>query len=287
MMKRVAFDLSRYGSYGDAKAMSKLQNLMQDYQELLKEVESSRNKLGNVKQRKGTLQAEVRFLRRRYRQLIESKSMTQERGKEPVQQHNVKDQRKIILKVKNTNKKEAALRGVPVPPVFKPNKVRVYNRNDISLHNTTPSNDPNHKRKHHNGKNATRFTPTTSKLNPKGRLYKGKDVAPDQSPIEMIDLNKREEAFNANGVAVNMHTPASVLDLTESDVKQPTHQTRAPIFDLNQRLVEEEEYQDNCEIARQDKLSELKLSLCRSVGDGSNRAVKRKISWQDPVALRV
>ncbi|KAL1810829.1 hypothetical protein ACET3Z_020894 [Daucus carota] len=80
---------------------------------------------------------------------------------------------------------------------------------------------------------------------------------------------------------------ASVLDLTESDAKQPTDQTLAPIFDLNQRLVAEEEYQDNCEMARQDKLSELKLSLCRNVGHGSNRAVKRKISWQDPVALRV
>ncbi|WOH05146.1 hypothetical protein DCAR_0624560 [Daucus carota subsp. sativus] len=72
-----------------------------------------------------------------------------------------------------------------------------------------------------------------------------------------------------------------------SDAKQPTDQTLAPIFDLNQRLVAEEEYQDSCEMARQDKLSELKLSLCRNVGHGSNRAVKRKISWQDPVALRV
>ncbi|WOH02678.1 hypothetical protein DCAR_0522067 [Daucus carota subsp. sativus] len=89
---------------------------------------------------------------RRYMQLIESKSMTQERGKEPVQQHNVEDKRKIILKVKNTNKKEAALRG------------------------------------------------------------------------------------RRRGI------------------------------------------QGNCEMARQDKLSELKLSLCRNVGHGSYRAVKRKIS---------
>ena len=41
----------------------------------------------------------------------------------------------------------------------------------------------------------------------------------------MIDLNKREEAFNANGVAGTMHTPDSGLDLTETDVKQPTDQT--------------------------------------------------------------
>ncbi|KAK1399910.1 DNA ligase [Heracleum sosnowskyi] len=282
MMKRVA-----YGSYGDAKTMSKFQTLSQDYQELQKEVESSRNKLENVKQRKGTLRAEVRFLRRRYRQLIESKSMTQERGKELVQQHNLEDQRKIIVKVKNPSKKEAALRGVP--PVFKPNnKMRVYSGNDFPLQNTSPSNDSNHKGKHHTGKNATRFNPTTSKLNPKGRLlYKGKEVATHPSSIPMIDLNKQEKVFNANGLAATMHTPSSVLDLNENDAKESTDQGRAPIFDLNQRLVEEEEYQDNCEMARQDKLSDLKLSLCRNIGDSSNRVVKRKISWQDPVALRV
>lgn len=177
-----------------------------------------------------------RFLRRRYMQLIESKSMTQKRGKELVQQHNVEDQRKIIVKVKNANKKEAALRGVP--PVFKPNsKIRVYSENDVSLQNTTPRNDPNHKGKHYSGKNATCSNPTASKLNLKGRLYKGKEVAPHPSAIAMIDLNKQEKAYNESGLAATVHTPASVLDLTENDARQPTYQGRAPIFDLNQRLV--------------------------------------------------
>ncbi|KAL8149626.1 uncharacterized protein LOC141708852 [Apium graveolens] len=279
MMKRVA-----YGSYGDAKTMSKIQSLSQDYQDLQKEVESSRNKLENMKQRKGTLRAELRFLRRRYRQLIGSKYMTQQRGKELVQQHSLEEQRKIVVKVKNPSKKEAALRGVP--PVFKPNRIKLYSGNETSLQNTILNTDPIRKGKHHSGMNATRFNPTTSKLNPKA-LYKGKEVAPHQSPIAMIDLNKQEKADNANGLAATMHTPASVLDLTESDANQPTDQSRAPVFDLNQRLVEEEEYQDNCEMERQDKLSDLKLSLCRNVGDSSNRVVKRKISWQDPVALRV
>lgn len=166
-----------------------------------------------------------------------SKSMTQERGKELVQQHNVEDQRKIVVKVKNPNKKEAALRGVP--PVFKPNnKIKLYTGNNITLQNTILNHDLSHKGKHYSGKNATRFIPTTSKLNPKGRLlYKGKEVAPHQSPIAMIDLNKQEKPYNANGLAATMHTPASVLDLPENDANQPTDQSRAPIFDLNQRLV--------------------------------------------------
>ena len=61
-----------------------------------------------------------------------------------------------------------------MPTIFKPNKVRVYGKNDVSLQNTTPSNDPNHKRKRHSEKNATCFNPTTSNLNWKGRLYNEK-----------------------------------------------------------------------------------------------------------------
>lgn len=33
--------------------------------------------------------------------------------------------------------------------------------------------------------------------------------------------------------------------------------------------------------------NDLKLSVCRNAGEGSSRMGKRKISWQDPVALRV
>lgn len=33
--------------------------------------------------------------------------------------------------------------------------------------------------------------------------------------------------------------------------------------------------------------NDLKLSICRDVGHGSNQVVKRKITWQDQVALRV
>ncbi|KAF1001633.1 hypothetical protein AG4045_018230 [Apium graveolens] len=73
----------------------------------------------------------------------------------------------------------------------------------------------------------------------------------------MIDLNKQENTYNGNGLAA-MRTPASVLDLTRNEAsfssKQPTDKSKAPIFYLNQRLVEEE-YQDNCELVKQDKLS--------------------------------
>ncbi|KAL1819731.1 hypothetical protein ACET3Z_014600 [Daucus carota] len=282
-MKRVAVDAS---SNGEARTKSRLQSLMQDYQELQKEVESSRSKLKNIKQRKGTLQAEVRFLRRRYKYLVNSKSMSQERGKELMQG---KDPRKRFAKVENFNRKEAALRALP--PVFKPsNNIKVYTGNEISLQSKISSFVTNRKGKHQGGKNVTRFYPTPSNLNPEGRSYKGKEVVSHEIPITMIDLNKQEPTYNGIGLAA-MHTPASVLDLTLNEAtfssKQTTDKSRAPIFDLNQELVEEEEFQDNSEMARQDMLSDLHLSLCRNAGDSSSRVVKRKISWQDPVALRV
>lgn len=36
-----------------------------------------------------------------------------------------------------------------------------------------------------------------------------------------------------------------------------------------------------------DHLNDLNLSACRNLGNGPNRVGKRKISWQDQVALKV
>lgn len=60
------------------------------------------------------------------------------------------------------------------------------------------------------------------------------------------------------------------------------------------------ELQNNCEPLRMEEpksflirggsdeqLNDVKLSICRNVGNGPNRAGKRKISWQDQVALKV
>ena len=36
-----------------------------------------------------------------------------------------------------------------------------------------------------------------------------------------------------------------------------------------------------------EQLNDVKLSICRNMGNGPNRAGKRKITWQDQVALKV
>lgn len=70
-------------------------------------------------------------------------------------------------------------------------------------------------------------------------------------------------------------------------------------FVLSQ-LEEEEEFQANCEPLRKEEPNksilrggndeqhnDMKLLVCRTIGNGSNRSGKRKITWQDQVALRV
>lgn len=70
--------------------------------------------------------------------------------------------------------------------------------------------------------------------------------------------------------------------------------------DATSRQQEEEELQFSGEPWRKDELkkslarggsdeqhNDMKLSACRNVGNGANRTGKRKISWQDQVALRV
>ncbi|KAF5759855.1 hypothetical protein HanXRQr2_Chr16g0746391 [Helianthus annuus] len=96
-----------------------------------------------------------------------------------------------------------------------------------------------------------------------------------------VDLNQR--------VIGNNSFPVTEFVQKENGVsgEKPLVQARAPIFDLNQ-ISMEEEVQESFDDQRKEQQNDLMLSVCRNVGDGStNRSGKRKISWQDPVALRV
>ncbi|URD92854.1 hypothetical protein MUK42_01384 [Musa troglodytarum] len=89
--------------------------------------------------------------------------------------------------------------------------------------------------------------------------------------------------------------PAKDQSFTARDATTPS---TAAVIDLNQIGEEMDEYQISLEPAKADRLrkspmegdamaNDLKLSICRDVGHGSNQVVKRKITWQDQVALRV
>nr|AFK46912.1 unknown [Lotus japonicus] len=83
-------------------------------------------------------------------------------------------------------------------------------------------------------------------------------------------------------------------------MKEPAKKSITPFFDLNQIAREEEELlvtepvriEEPKRITQRDaseeQLNDIMLSVCRNDGSGSSRtSVKRKISWQDQVALRV
>uniref|UniRef100_A0A5B7AV01 Uncharacterized protein n=1 Tax=Davidia involucrata TaxID=16924 RepID=A0A5B7AV01_DAVIN len=164
-MKRVALDSSPYGVYDDAKTRFKHQTLMQDYQELQKEAAGMRNKLETMKQRKLTLSAEVRFLRRRYKYLLKNKSAKPPQERELV----FETQSKKIMKVR-----------------------RIHNKKETTVQKTAPIFDLNQKERISGGKHAALQNAThVFDINQKERINSGKETSL-RNPTPMFDLNQKE-----------------------------------------------------------------------------------------------
>ncbi|KAI3814681.1 hypothetical protein L1987_14325 [Smallanthus sonchifolius] len=235
-MKGVAFDPSTHVSYEDVRTRFKHQTLIQDYLELQQETLAARNQLEVMKQKKETLEAEVRFLRRRH---------------------------KFLLKTKSSTSQELKSQNIETTHYRKSKNKKVTN------------------------------LPLIPNLNQRGKMHiKKKNIIPSQPP-PVFDSGR---IVNLHGVNLNQRvlgnnlSPVSDFNQKESGFsgKEALVQASAPIFDLNQISMEEEEVQESFEDQRKEQQNDLMLSICRNVGDGSaNRSGKRKISWQDPVALRV
>ncbi|KAI4344282.1 hypothetical protein L6164_011528 [Bauhinia variegata] len=245
-----------HASYEDQRTRFRYQSLLQDYEELQKETEAMRRKFQVVKQEKSMLSAEVRFLRQRYRYLMKNPSP------KPQSKQDVPKPQKLEIKAltipkpkgRKYNKKELALR----PPVAPHSnlKERTCNVVDVSSRKSAHVFDLNQNARSFTGKEATFLSSAPLlDLNQKERTHIGKEAA-KKSIIPSFDLNqisREEEELLGNNESFRMEEP-----------KRNT-----------QRSVIEEQHND------------IKLSVCRNVGDGSNRTGKRKISWQDQVALRV
>lgn len=271
----------------DLGSRFKHQTLIQDYHELHQVTEATRGKLEIIKQKKLTLLAEVRFLRRRYKYLLENKPNTpQERVLIP--QQNLENKRKTKAKMGPVlNKKEGNLRNVPV--VLNQNrKLNVRTQNLMTSKNFKAKVSIPSKKE----------SKPVLDLNQRALVYRGKEPA-IQDSISAVDYNQGRMYGGDGGVGLRNPLPLFDLNQNESFLggKQGGFQRRMPVFDLNQISTGEEDFE---EISRFDEpkkgiirggneetLNDLKLSICRNVGETSNRAGKRKISWQDPVALRV
>ncbi|KAG8495344.1 hypothetical protein CXB51_013015 [Gossypium anomalum] len=122
-------------------------------------------------------------------------------------------------------------------------------------------------------------------------------------PALMLDVNRKQQKISSGKEEVTLRSSLSVLDLNQRDRlycgKEATAQSIKPIFDLNQISREEEELEaqinsvrieefkrSSTRIGSDEQHHDVKISACRNTGNGPNRAGKRKISWQDQVALR-
>ncbi|PSS13953.1 DNA ligase [Actinidia chinensis var. chinensis] len=299
-MKGVVLDSSSYGSYEDAKARFKHQALLQDYQELHKEAKATRNKLETMKQRKLTLLAEVRFLRRRHKYLLQNKAEKPDPGRQLVQQKNSQTQFKNTVKEKNYVRKEAKLRNIAPNTEIK-KKERILSAKESARRNPSPVIDLNQKNRVHSRKETAslRNTAPVFDLNRMERTYGGKQ-ATFRNQTLILDLNQKERLYNGKETTPRIPVPVFDLNRVESTHTGRDDRNRAPIFDLNQISGEEMELQNNYEPLRMEEpknylirgrsdeqLNDMKLSICRNMGNGPNQSGKRKISWQDQVALKV
>ncbi|XP_010942071.1 uncharacterized protein [Elaeis guineensis] len=192
---------SSYMAAGEeARARFKYQGLLQDYEELVKESEAKKQKLQWAKQKKLRLSAEVKFLRRKYRCLLENPSQA------------------TLYRLKKQSRKMPST------------SVCIYEQPNPIVQSEVPPKDRNHRA-------VEAAAPSTSTA---------------------IDLN---QISSPNGE-----------EMEEFQVGWE------PL-----KLEKSKRYSTDGEGGAND----LKLSICRDVGNNSNRVGKRKISWQDQVALRV
>ncbi|KAL2322161.1 hypothetical protein Fmac_026540 [Flemingia macrophylla] len=249
----VSVESPPYSVYEDQRARLRHQSLLQDFEDLQEETNAMRMKLLAAKQKKLILSAEVRFLRQRYKYLIQNPSP------KPKPKLDISHRQK--LKVQATH----------IP------KGKKYNRNESTLR-----------------------PPMASHLISKERISNGVEPTVEKT-VPIFDLN--QNASSVSKMDPSLLNCAPVPDLNHKDGihggKEAAKKRITPFFDLNEISREEEELLANIEPMREEprrivprgvneeQYSDVKLSVCRNVGNGSNRTVKRKISWQDQVALRV
>ncbi|XP_008794363.1 uncharacterized protein LOC103710439 [Phoenix dactylifera] len=187
---------SSYMTAGEeARARFRYEGLLQDYEELVKETEAKKKKLQQIKQKKLGLFAAVKFLRRKYKSLLETQSQATP----------------YRLK-KQTRKMQASVRLCRPPNAVVRSEVPTKHRNQRAMESSAPSTSA------------------------------------------VIDLNQ--------------------ISLPNGEEMEEFHGRSEPL------KMEKLKW---CGRADDD----LKLPICGGVENNSNRVGKRKISWQDQVALRV
>ncbi|XP_065017214.1 uncharacterized protein LOC135679196 [Musa acuminata AAA Group] len=244
-------------SFGDdARQRFKHQSLLQDYMELLKETEAKKKKLQETRLKKLQLLAEVRFLRRKYKTFSENPSQG------------------IPFRLK----KQSYRVPFPSPSIY----------SALLMSSLVPNEVPT-----------------------KGKQYGVLEAANTSiSVMESSSVNPRRFKKQSHRNLCSSLCVAQSMDVSiprevpsqdkKYRVLEAVNTSTSPRFDKNQVSLmngEEMELQLKQDILKMGKLkrcsmngggsNDLKLAMCRDVGNNSNRVSKRKISWQDQVALEV
>ncbi|XP_022861608.1 uncharacterized protein LOC111381985 isoform X1 [Olea europaea var. sylvestris] len=283
------------GLYQNANSSFKHLALMQDYRELQKEAHVIRNKLDAAKQRKLMLAAEVWFLRRRYKWLLKTESLNSSQEQQIEQPLNLANQTKNEELF--CSRMGTTVRKLPSIPDTKSNgKLSIGKQS--SRHSASLFNNLKREQVLHGGNEASHPISTlVSDKNNRGGIKCGKETLM-QCAIPSFDLNQKERIYRANNVGLRNSTVAFDLN-QDSDLsrKEACMPSRTPFFDLNEISTGDEDFQTNFKPSKfeeakmgliravEDDQNDLKLSLCRNAGEGSSLVGKRKLSWQDSVAL--
>ncbi|KAL0340258.1 UNVERIFIED_CONTAM: hypothetical protein Sradi_4542600 [Sesamum radiatum] len=288
------------GVYEDAKARLKHQTLVQDYEELQKETDAMKSKLEAAKQRQLILDAEVRFLRRRYKYLVKTTNTNSSQEQNLVQAPSSLKKAKE-MKEQLFTRKESSQHRLPLLPEPNPKKKHHIGKQG-AMRNASTITDQARKKILHAGEEIIKhsLTPASELNHHKGRMRIRKEtLAPNM--IQILDKDHKERMDGANDATSKNSIAAFNLNQDSSpSMKDAFVPSQAPIFDLNEISTGDEDFQSNVEAMKfgeakkslirginDEWQTDLKLSTCRNAGEGTSRVGKRKISWQDPVPLRV
>lgn len=246
-MKGIAvMESSPYAAPEDPRIRYKHRSLMQDYQDLEKETNAMKKKMDMLKQHKFTLLAEVQFLRRRCKYLMESQLSSPQQPHSRAKRKNIEVKSDNLAKARNT----AA-------------KVSAQGKSASVL-------DLNKKRKVKNGRKAALQDPMLLLNAKEERTIVGREAAYHNS-ARSLDLNEKD--FIASGREVTIQNPNPVFDMHHKERlragREVTKRNPTPVFDLNQISTEELQIND-----QQPRSEEVNRSLGTGEGEELNNDVK-------------
>ncbi|KAK1289309.1 hypothetical protein QJS10_CPB18g00370 [Acorus calamus] len=273
--RRVSMEASpSYPVGGDEKMRIKIRELWEDCEVLEKETEAIRARLQREKQKKLNLIAEVRFLRGRYKYLLENPSHILPSA--PLNQP-----KKSGIPFKSpapriSSKHSTPQKNLPRNPIQKKPP-----RHSMQI----PSSEAIHKRQVQKGvlKHYVQSHQSLESMQqiPLQRTMRHNPVLSVNHEIQGESILK-EQRYTERGVGMMM--PPGGIDLNHVSYPKPEDTGE---FQVKWEPLRGEKKSKRPMIDEDSVSGDVSLSICRDVGGGSSRTGKRKISWQDQVALRV